>query len=274
MLTYVGSKEMSDYGADDFCGRLAPDWMLKAAKPRTLGFQHLFMTKVRNVPEGIFLPYLIKLKLRFPLDDFQWDNERLLTVSELHLLDTTVEKCIQILKQCGPQLTKLVIILEYQNIPVDQVLTLCPNLNKLKLSVDCTPEYIIYGSAINMRALQHLTELELIAELNLETDYLLACPGMLVQLLQAPELRKLNLTWLPLGHLDLIAIIQMIQLRRILQKLEFVSLRPWHKRESECYKMELEQIDKVEDSMFWNCPNLRYHLSFGKLCLVGWRMGG
>jgi hypothetical protein len=257
-LRFVGDKcNPNSTLAEAGFGSWTTQWMQRAPKPVTLGLQEVTLLKVMSLPEGVLLPNLTFLILQEPPENFKCD-QRLSTVSKLLIHNVSVATCVHILQQIGRQLKKLIVHYVDSVISVDQILSLCPNLELLSFVV--AYGHISLASDIKLSTLRQLKTFVLYGHWyaqSMKVDF-----EVLLQLLQAPELRKLNLSWLARDPEEVDTLIAMLQQREILQKLEAVNVGPYHFN-SLCYceddaawEAEYDQVSRLLSAMVLNCPNL------------------
>jgi hypothetical protein len=220
--------------------------------PPFLGLQEATLFRASCIPDGILLPNLTSLHLLEPSQGvFQWDS-RLSAVTELGLYEVSMETCVKILSQTGQRLKKLFLYVKHDAILVDTIFYLCPNLERF--SVVLSPSRLNLVSRIEPDTLRHLKMLELI--MLSESNEFVVDPEALMQLLQAPELRHLELTKITLQQREADEIICRLQRGEILQKLEHVILHHWHTSASDLYKVASKRTDLVLSTMVLCCLHL------------------
>lgn len=243
----------------------------KLSKPKTLDLQEVSIV-ARSLPAGISLPNLTALNVVKVRSDFQWDDPRLSSVSELGLVYLDIDACGQILGRLGKQLKKLILHIHNwdTSLGIDQILDLCPNMEWFKFA---NPHMQLFLHApIKPHTLQQLTVLDLSVMLEQGNfGEVLAIPEVLLQLLRAPELRKLKLSWLTLNQSELDEIVSRLKQREILRKLELAMIEPLHSQKgakifkirpsshprlTEIFNKETEQVNCLLNSMVMNCPKL------------------
>jgi len=216
--------------------------LLQVEKPCVLGLQEV---AVSSLPDGIELPNLTSLQLCRPSLDFQCDS-RFTKVSELGLSEVSKDSCVQVLTQIGRQL-KILRVDVVDTLEVDEILRLSPNLKHLALVGG--PKSLKVATQVDSNTLRRLKVLELrfSRDYNEYNDEVSA--DVLLELLRAPELRKLVLVCRFPKRLENAAeMIGLLQHQKILQKLECVVLEGT--AQSGAFS------DLLLNSMTVNCPNL------------------
>lgn len=228
-------------------------WLRGARKPTTYCLQEVSLLKVRSLPDKILLPNLRTLNLQNPLDNFQWDP-RLSTVCELGVFNTTMYTLVHILGQFGKQLTKLNLYIT-DTVPMSQIFDLCPKLQYL-CYIEAPNVSVSMTCGIEPDALRQLTVLDL-SSMEFDDDFV-ADPEVLLLLLQAPELRRIKVSWFATEQREVDQIVHRLQHREILQKLECAMMEPLHKyrRFHPLFSVEERQINLLLSEMALNCPNL------------------
>jgi hypothetical protein len=216
-------------------GNITTRELLRLKKPCTLSLQEV---TVSSIPKGIKLPNLTSLHLFSPSINFCCDS-RMLKVTELGIYDVTRVYCIQILNQIGQQL-KILRLELVDKVNIDVVLRACPNLKHLAIAGKTT--YLNIATQVELDTVRQLNVLEIVIRYN-GTD-----PGVLLQLLRAPELRKLALVcrFPPLEYAA--EIVCSLQQHKILQKLEHVYLE-------DAFGYEAFS-NLLLNSLTLHCPNL------------------
>jgi hypothetical protein len=231
----------------------ATEMELQTRKPWILGLQEATLFRASSIPDGIFLPNLTSLHLLEPSPGvFQWDP-RLSAVTELGLYEVSMDTCVKILSQTEQRLKKLILYVKQDAILVDRIFHLCPNLERF--SVVLSPSRLNLMTRIEPDTLRHLKVLELII-LSDSTSEFVVDPEALMQLLQAPELRHLELTKITLQQREAEEIIRRLQRGEILQKMEHVILHHWHTPASDLYEVASNRTDLVLSTMVLCCPKL------------------
>lgn len=152
----------------------------------------------------------------------------------------------------GRQLKKLRVYAT-DNIPMDQIFTLCPNLNLL--SYNDYLDQVTVASDIKSDTLSQLTVLDL-SFCNSVSGHRYG-PEALLQLLQAPKLRLLRLSMISVDQQDVDEIIQRLKQQEILQNLEYAHLFPSVQYSNLNDVMFLiEQIKCLHSNMVFHCPKL------------------
>lgn len=214
-LRFAGAKYLRELPLDlvSCLGRATAGRLLSAQKPHTLGLEEVVLCGVESIPDGILLPNLKYLHLARPCGNFTPDSR----VSELGLYDINFE----ILNQAGRHLKTLHLTV-MESVQLDSVLRLCPTLEHL--SVIFRPQCLQMASRLRPDDIRHLQVLHLKrsgvprGEHMIDTD-------VLMQLLQAPELRHLKLQRISLRPSEEEKIVRRLQHRDILQKLESAVLK-------------------------------------------------
>lgn len=251
-LRYLGEQSMNLESAHFYkcLGKLTTKWLLEAKKPRTLALENMIMYKASSIPDGILLPNLTSLNLLKPLVNFHLD-QRLSAVTELSIYRSTKETCVSILGHLGRQLEKIRVYVD-ENIPVDQLLTLCPNLDLLSYSNDY--EEVTVASDIKSDTLRQLTALDLMFnDCAIGHTY---GPEALLQLLQAPELRLLRLSMYSVDQQQVDEIIRRLQRQEILQNLEYACFWPPSTTDEDAKRLVTEQIKCLHSNMVFHCPKM------------------
>jgi hypothetical protein len=211
--------------------------LLRVNKPCTLGLQEMTAS---SLPDGIELLNLTSLQLCKPSMGFLCGS-RLSKVSELGLYQVKKDTCIQILTQIGQQL-KILRLDVVETIEIDIILGLCPNLQHLEV----LRGPIRLSNKVDPTTLGQLNILELKFDPNYAVE---VGAGMLLQLLQAPELRKLVLVCkFPRQQGESMEIISMLKRLKILQKLEQATLQ--------AIGSSRGFSDVILNYMTVHCPNL------------------
>jgi hypothetical protein len=213
--------------------------LLQVEKPCTLGLQEV---AISSLPDGIELPNLTSLQLCRINLDFRCDSW-LSKVSELGLFGISKDICVQVLTQVGRQL-KILRVDVFDTLEVDVILRLSPNLQHLGLVGG--PRLLTVATQVDPDTLRQMNVLEL----RFDRDYNNAVSAdVLLQLLQAPEIRKLVLVCRFPEKLENAAeIIGMLQQHKILQKLECAILEGT--AQSGAFS------DLLLNHLTVNCPNL------------------
>lgn len=238
---------------------LATEMELQSKKTLTLGLQEATLSRASSIPDGISLPNLTSLHLLEPSrwEVFHWDC-RLSSITELGLYEVSMETCINILSQTERRVKKLFLYVKDDTILVDRIFHLCPNLERF--SVVLSPRRVNLVSPIEPNTLRHLKVLELIMLID-STEFVVD-PEALMQLLQAPELRHLELTKITLQQRETDEIVRRLQQGEILQKLEHVILHAWHTSADDLYEVASNRMNSVLSSMVLCCPKLTRVFNF------------
>lgn len=137
---------------------------------------------------------------------------------------------------------------------VDRILQVCPKLECLSV-VESPKKCLKVSSRIETYTLRQLTVLELLMR-RPAVEYVID-PEAILQLLQAPNLRKLELRLVTLQQKEAEEIVRRLRLGEILQKLESAILEPHHEPHVENpFKEERDRMDWVTSSMVLHCPKL------------------
>jgi hypothetical protein len=220
-------------------------------KPQALGLQEATLSEVSSIPVGILLPNLTTLHLLKPSRKFQCDS-RMSIVTELSLHEVTMATCLKILNQMGMKLKKLILYVT-DTMFVDKIFHLSPSLEHFV--VVRSPICLKVASCINPVTLKQLTVLELLMR-RPSVEYVIDSDALL-QLLQAPNLRQLELKFVTMQQREAEEIVRRLRRREILQKLESAMLEPFHDPHVDNpYKEERDRMDSVTSVMVEHCPKL------------------
>lgn len=148
---------------------------------------------------------------------------------------------------------------------MEQIFHMCPNLDLLSCVEN--PAKITLASDIKPDTLSCLTVLDLSGSYdhNVNLVELVVEKGMLLQLLQAPELRMLKLSMNVMDYWELKEILRRLRRREILQKLELAMIKPSHRKyfyssdddaDHPLALTETRQTNRLLNNMVLNCPNL------------------
>jgi hypothetical protein len=251
-LRIIGERiDCQDPSQPVILGQVTTEQLLRMNKPLTLGLQEATLSQVSSIPAGISLPNLKTLLLLKPSRNFHCDS-RLSTVTELCLHGVSMATCLKILDQIGRQLKKLILYVT-DTMFVDKILSLSPNLEHF--AVVRSPTRLKVASCINPVTLQRLEVLELLMR-RPSVEYVIDSEVML-QLLQAPNLRQLEMRLVTMQQREAEEIVRRLQRGEILQKLESAILQPFHEYhvDNPC-KEERDRMDLVTSSMVMHCPKL------------------
>lgn len=160
---------------------------------------------------------------------------------------------VRILGHLGRQLKKLELC-ALEPVAFDLILKSCPNLEWFVYIK--TKTFTNEACSIEPDTLRHLKCLELSS---IESQYTssVADPELLLQLLQAPELRRLKLSLYALEQKEMDKIVHLIQQGKILQKLELAMIEAFHDSLfNALYEVEAKQVNLLLSEMALNCPCL------------------
>lgn len=234
-------------------GKLTTEALLSLKTPTILGLQKMSLFRVERMPEEISLPNLNHLILEFPLENFRCDDPRLSQVTKLCLYEGTTAAAVQILGHLGRQLKKLELCAS-ESVPFDLILESCPNLEWF--SYIKTKTFTNAACYIEPDTLRHLKCLELSSIESQDTSSV-ADPGLLLQLLRAPELRRLKVSLYALQQKEMDKIVHLIQQGNILQKLELAMIEAFHDSVfNALHEAEAKQVNLLLSEMAVNCPCL------------------
>ncbi|CAB3370941.1 Hypothetical predicted protein [Cloeon dipterum] len=221
--------------------------------PVELGLRQLTLHKNGAIPNGIYLPNLKSLLLWNPALNLMFDD-RFSKVTSLSLIETNLLEILRILDKLGTQLKVLLLMTGQDDLQLDLILTLCPNLEEFHLP-RC-PAYLTMNNDLEPKAdLEKLEVLrvELITHLDGVTPSF--TPGVLVQLLRAPNLRELILHWIDFTQDEAEDIVKLLLEGEMLQKLERFEVENWAILEGQYHDAEIEErFDLVLTCMAYCCP--------------------